>query len=83
LAAHARAADKSEVAVSRRKTHGFKCRCEDWARRPGASPTMRMTASWCDPQNRSTEYKVVARLLRPDGELPSDQVVPIFRRKDC
>src|SRR5215831_13289814 len=29
----------------------------------------------------STEYKVVARTSAPDGELPSDQVVPIFRRQ--
>ena len=27
----------------------------------------------------STEYKVVARLLRPMASSPSDQVVPIFR----
>jgi hypothetical protein len=38
---------------------------------PGASPPMRMTASWCDPCG-STEYKVVARSPRPDGELPSE-----------
>jgi hypothetical protein len=36
-------ADKSEVAVSRLKTMASNCRCADWARRPGASPTMRMT----------------------------------------
>ena len=75
-------ADKSEVAVPRRKNHGFKRRCAEWARRPGASPTMRMTASWLRSAYGSTEYKVVARLSAPDGELPSDQVVPIFRLQD-
>ena len=39
---------------------------------------MRMTASWLRSAHGSTEYKAVARLLRPDGELPSDHVVPIF-----
>ena len=39
-------ADESEVAVPRRKNHGFERRCAGWARRPGASPPMRMTASW-------------------------------------
>jgi len=39
-------ANESEVAVTRRQTHGSRSRCEDWARCPGASPPMRMTASW-------------------------------------
>jgi len=37
---------KSEVAVIRRKNHGSQRRCAEWTRRPGASPPMRMTASW-------------------------------------
>ncbi len=63
-------ADKSEVAVPRFKTMASKRRCAEWARRPGASPTMRMTASWLRSAHGSTEYKAVARLLRPDRELP-------------
>jgi hypothetical protein len=35
---------------------------------------MRMTASWSDPQG-STEYKLVARFIAPDGELPSELFV--------
>jgi hypothetical protein len=31
---------------------------------------MRMTASWLRSAHGSTEYKAVARLLRPDGETP-------------
>jgi hypothetical protein len=59
-----------------------KRRCAEWARRPGASPMMRMTASWLRSTHGSTEYKAVARLLRPDGELPSDHVVPIIKLQD-
>jgi hypothetical protein len=64
------AADKSEVAVSRRKTHGFKCRCELPPRSfaDGAHHCIMVRSA-----KGSIEYKVVARLLRPDGELPSDQ----------
>ena len=36
------------------------CRCAEWARRLGASPPMRMTASWSGRYG-PTEYKVVAR----------------------
>jgi hypothetical protein len=43
---------------------------------------MRMTASWLRSAHGSAEYKAVARLPRLDGELPSDQVVPIFRLLD-
>jgi hypothetical protein len=74
-------ADESEVVVTRRQTMAFQGRCEEWARRPGASPPMRMTASWCDPRG-STEYKVVARISAPDRELPSDAIVSIFRLRD-
>src|SRR5947209_7639751 len=38
---------------------------------PGASPPMRMTASWSG-SNDPTEYKSVARRCAPNGELPSD-----------
>jgi hypothetical protein len=52
-------------------------RFRDWARRPGASPPMRMTASWSGRYG-PTEYKVVARYFAPDGKLPSDRfVVPL------
>jgi hypothetical protein len=36
------------------------CRCAEWARRLGASPPMRKTASWFG-SSRPTEYKVAAR----------------------
>jgi hypothetical protein len=74
-------ADESEVVVTRRQTMAFQGRCEGWARRPGALPPMRMTASWCDPHG-STEYKAVARISAPDRELPSDAIVSIFRLRD-
>ena len=48
------------------------CRCEEWVRRLGASLLMRMSASWSGP-SRPTEYKVAARLLAPESELPSDR----------
>jgi hypothetical protein len=38
---------------------------------PGASPPMRMTASWSG-SNDPTEYKSVARRCAPNGKLPSD-----------
>jgi hypothetical protein len=38
---------------------------------PGASPPMRMTASWSG-SNHPTAYKSVARRCAPNGELPSD-----------
>jgi len=46
LAALARFANESEVAVTRRQNDGFLSRCADWARCPGALPPMRMTALW-------------------------------------
>jgi len=60
------------VAESRRKTHGFKCRCEDWAR----DPELRRRCACLHHGailKRSTEYKVVARDQRnTNGELASD-----------
>ena len=47
-------------------------RLVEWARRPGASPPMRITASWFGSFG-STEYKYVARWLAPIGKLPSDR----------
>src|ERR1700720_71330 len=38
---------------------------------PGASPPMRMTASWSG-SNDPTVYKSAARRCAPNGELPSD-----------
>ena len=40
-----------------------------WARRPGASPPMRMTASWSGRYG-PTEYKVVARYFAPMASSP-------------
>jgi len=60
-----RSADGSEVVVTRRQTMAFQGRCEGWARRPGASPTMRMTASWLRSAHGSTEYKAVAPTSAP------------------
>jgi len=45
------------------------CRNPDRARRPGASPPMRMAASWCGSQ-RSPAYKIVARSRAPDRQAP-------------
>src|ERR1700752_1117409 len=64
------AADKSEVAGSRRKTHGFKCRGADWARRPGASPTMRITASWCDPHTDRPNTRLWRGTSAPRWQAP-------------
>src|ERR1700730_6873262 len=48
-------------------------RFREWVRRRGASPPMRMTASWSGRYG-PTEYKVVARLIRaPERGLPSDR----------
>src|SRR5215813_6078298 len=55
-------------------------RLREWARRLGASPPMRMTASWSgsasDPPNTS-----VWRGSVPDGELPSDHQASGIRRR--
>ena len=42
----------------------------EWARRLGASPPMRMTASWFDPHGRPNTSSRRATFA-PDGELPS------------
>jgi len=49
-------------------------RCAGWTRRPGASPPMRMTASWCDPQRIDRIQGCGARSAPPNGELASDSV---------
>jgi len=54
------AADKSEVAVSRRKTHGFKCRCEDWGPPPRSFADDAYDCIMVRSTHGSTEYKVVA-----------------------
>ena len=43
----------------------------EWARRLGASPSKRMTASWSGSNTDPTEYKVAARCFAPNGGLPS------------
>ena len=42
----------------------------EWARRPGASPPMRMTASWCRSAGID-RIQVCGARRAPDGELPS------------
>ena len=54
---------------------------------PGASPPMRMTASWSG-SNDPTAYKSVARRYAPHGELPSDsqqtdKQAPTRHRTQC
>ena len=49
-----------------------RCRQREWARRPGASPPMRMTASWSGSE-RTYRIQVCGAKMRPNGELPSDQ----------
>ena len=46
---------------------------EECARRPGALPPKRITASWSGPDMGLTEYKVAAPMLRAQGGLPSDR----------
>jgi hypothetical protein len=46
-------------------------RCEDWARRPGALPPMRMTASWFR-SSRIDRIQGCGAISAPDGELPSN-----------
>jgi hypothetical protein len=43
----------------------------EWARRLGASPLKRMTASWSRSRVDLTDYKVAARIA-PRSGLPSD-----------
>jgi hypothetical protein len=46
-------------------------RCEEWARRPGASPLMRMTASWFR-SSRIDRIQGCGAICVADGELPSE-----------
>ena len=46
-------------------------RCEEWARRPGALPPMRMTASWFRSA-RIDRIQGCGAISAPDGELPSE-----------
>ena len=46
-----------------------RCRQREWARRPGASPPMRMTASWSGSE-RTYRIQVCGAKMRPNGELP-------------
>jgi hypothetical protein len=48
------------------------CRDQEWTRRPGASPPMRMTASW-SRSPRIDRIQVCGATDRANGELPSDQ----------
>jgi len=43
----------------------------EWARRLGASPPKRITASWSGSSVEPTEYKCAARSFAPYGRLPS------------
>ena len=43
---------------------------EECARRPGALPPKRMTASWSGPDPGPTEYKVAARCNAPKAGSP-------------
>ena len=43
----------------------------EWARRPGASPPMRMTASWFR-SSRIDRIQGCGAIFAPDGELPSE-----------
>ena len=54
---------RSEVAVTRARTWTSN-RSLEWARRPGASPSQRMIASWSGPSIGSTEYKRAAEFSR-------------------
>jgi hypothetical protein len=69
--------------VSRYRTWPL-CRDQEWTRRPGAPPPMRMTASW----SRSAwidRIQVCGAVDRASGELPSDRPPPTPKRDrhDC
>jgi hypothetical protein len=53
-----------------------RCRRREWARRPGALPPMRMTASW---SGSKWTYRIQVRgvKMRRNGELPSDRYADI------
>src|SRR3954469_19196799 len=59
---------RSEVAA-RRAEAWLSGRSGEWTRRFGASPPMRITASWSGSSG-SAEYKYVARWSAPCGEFP-------------
>ena len=61
---------RSEVAGSRIRTWHL-MPTDRMGPPPGASPPMRMTASWSGSTD-PTAYKSVARKMCPNGELPSD-----------
>src|SRR5215212_943714 len=63
---------RSEVAATRGELR-LQRRMRDWARRPGASPPMRMAASWLG-SCRPTAYKFVARTFAL--RVSSPQIVP-------
>src|SRR5258708_24508482 len=48
-----------------------RCRRREWGPPPGASPPMRMTASWSGSK-RTYRIQVCGAKMRPNGELPSD-----------
>jgi hypothetical protein len=50
-------------------------RCEEWARRPGALPPMRMTASWFR-SSRIDRIQGCGAISAPDRELPSELSSP-------
>src|SRR6267378_4580956 len=63
-----------------------RCRRREWGPPPGASPPMRMTASWSGSK-RTYRIQVCGAKMRPNGELPSDHYAdrrrktPELRRK--
>jgi hypothetical protein len=56
--------------VVSRKIGWLPCRATDWARHPGASPPMRMAASWSGSPIR--RIQACGAMIRAHGELPSD-----------
>ncbi len=59
----------TEVAVRRARTRPLR-RDQEWTRRPGAMPPMRMIASW-SRSNRINRIKFVTRATAPPAVLPS------------
>jgi DNA-binding beta-propeller fold protein YncE len=60
------------VAVSRRKTHGFKCRCADWARRPGENGSVSVLKIDGKKVSKTQDIEVgglpEAAMFTPDGQ---------------
>jgi hypothetical protein len=71
------------VAVFRSKTHGFKCRCEDWVPPPRSFADDAHNCIMVRSTHGSTEYNVVAGDFCARWQAPlGSSVGPLFRLQD-